>query len=122
MVKPCGIIIDHTEMNMCESPSQVFVFLLRVCDGYWSHFNIIGYDCACEFEPFLQSLAKKGNVAADKLRSELTYLVDKFHCTKHKSKTCMPLENNPESKFHPGLTTFRNIHGVNTESAEQAFK
>lgn len=122
IVKPCGIIVDHCEMYTCESPSQVFTFMLRVFDNNWDHINYVGYDRACEFHPFLNNLAKKGNVAADLLLKEVDFLVDTFHCIRHKARTCMPLQNNPECRYHPGLDRFNAIRGVNTESAEQAFK
>lgn len=32
----------------------------------------------------------------------------------------MPL-NNPECRYHPDLDRFKDIHGTNTECAEQAF-
>ena len=35
--------------------------------------------------------------------------------------TCMPPDN-PKCKYHPTLEEFSEVHGVNTECAEQAFK
>ena len=110
--KPCGIIVDQCEMYTCESPSQVFAFLLRAYDDKWNHINYVGYDRACEFEPFLKNLAKKGNVGAEVLLQEIEYLVDTFHCIKHTARTCMPLENNPDCKYHPRLKKFENIKGA----------
>lgn len=95
--------------------------LLRVCNDQWDRINYIGYDRGCEFEPFLKNLAKKGNVAAKKLLKEFLYLVDYFHCIRHKKITCMPLENNPECLYHPRLPKFKDIWGVNTQCAEQTF-
>ena len=122
LVRPCGIFVDYTEMFTCESSSQAFTFLLRFCSWNWNRFQYIGYDRACELHPFLKNLKKGGNVAADEMLNHLKFLVDIFHCLKHKKSTCMPLENNPKCKYHPRLPTFKDIHGANTECAEQSFK
>ena len=122
MIRPCGIVVDFTEMFTCESPTQVFIFLLRTCSKNWSRYTYIGYDRACELHPFLKILSRKGNVAADELLSHLQFVVDLFHCKKHKKDTCMPLENNPRCKYHPGLPEHSSIAGVNTQCAEQTFK
>ena len=49
------------------------------------------------------------------------FMVDLFHCNKHTEPTCMPPDN-PKCIYHPSLPAFSEIHGVNTECAEQAFK
>lgn len=52
IVQPCGIIVDYAERLTCESPTQLFIQLLRLkCD---SNINLkyLGYDRACEFEPY----------------------------------------------------------------------
>ena len=46
-------------------------------------------------------------------------MVDLWHCNKHKEITCIPYDN-PQCVYHPKLSKFREIHGVNTECAEQA--
>ena len=120
LVKPCGIIGSITEMFTCESSSQVFSFLLRTLHEH-PRIRYIGYDRACELEPFLQNLKKKGNPGAELLLQQVEFLVDIFHVIRHVNPKCMPLENNDQCQFHPGLQKFAEIHGVNTESAEQVF-
>ena len=61
IVRPCGVIVNVTEMYTCESMTQMYLFLLssfaRGKDV--QHLKILGYDRACGLEPFLQNLAKK---------------------------------------------------------------
>ncbi len=126
LVRPCGVIIDFAEMYTCESPTQVMVFLLRVCSKNWKRFKYIGYDRGCELKPFLVNLAKKGNEGAKLLLSNLKLAVDIWHIIKHVREECMPLKledgsYNPKCEFHPRLPKFSEIHGANTESAEQTF-
>lgn len=120
MVKPCGIITAVSEMYTCESSSQVFAFLLRTLSEC-AAINYIGYDRACEFEPFWKKLAAKGNPGAQLLLNKLEFLVDIFHVIRHVNRKCMPLEDNSECRYHPHLPRFSNIHGVITEVAEQVF-
>ena len=81
--------------------------------------NYVGYDRACDLQPFLCNLSKKGNVGAKILLDHVKFLVDIFHVTKHKEECCMPA-NNPRCCFHPHLEKFKEIWGTNTESAEQS--
>lgn len=119
MVRPCGIIIDHAEMLTCESPSQLFVQLLRLkCDSD-AKLSYLGYDRACEFEPFLRNLLKKGNEGAKILLNDMSFLVDKFHINGHTTPSCDI--DNPLCRYHPDLPRFGDISSVNTECAEQAF-
>ena len=48
-------------------------------------------------------------------------MTDNFHVAKHTEPCCMPPEN-PLFKYHPSLPYMSEIHGVNTECAEQAFR
>ena len=63
----------------------------------------------------------RGNKGATLLLKEVKFLVDKFHCLKHTELVCMPLDN-PKCVYHPDLPAFQEIHGTNTECAEQAFR
>jgi len=54
IVKPRGIIIDHREMYTCESASQLFVQLLKLIDDHGDKLKYVGYDGACEFQPFVE--------------------------------------------------------------------
>ena len=49
-------------------------------------------------------------------------LVDRFHVSKHTEKCCIPVANNPLCKYNPDLPEFKEVSGVNTECAEQAFR
>ena len=64
LIRPCGIVVNMTEMFTCESPTQVFLFLLRTfvtnTDSV-SRLRYLGYDRACDLEPFLQNQAKRGS-------------------------------------------------------------
>ena len=123
-VRPCGIIACFDEMFTCESPSQVFYFIFNSFGQNAESFarlKFLGYDRNCDFHPFMRKLSKRGNKGATLLLKEVKFLVDKFHCLKHTEAVCMPLEN-PKCVYHPDLPAFKEIHGTNTECAEQAFR
>ena len=66
-------------------------------------------------------LTKWGSLGAKILLDHVKFMVDLWHCEKHKETTCMP-PGNPDSLYHPHLPQFAEVKGVNTESTEQAFK
>lgn len=124
LIRPCGIVISMSEMYTCESPTQVFLFLLRTfvhdTDSVL-HLRYLGYDRACDLKPFLVNQAKRGSAGAKLLLERVKFLVDTFHCEKHTEPSCMPPDN-PKCEFHPSLPEFEEIHGTNTESCEQGFR
>ena len=111
-------------MYTCESPTQCYVFLYttfgRSLDDL-ARLKYLGYDRTCDLHPFLKNLMKKGSLGAKILLENVKFMVDLWHCNKHKEATCMP-PNNPQCIYHPNLPSFAEIHGVNSECAEQAFK
>lgn len=118
IVKPCGIMVSAQEMLSCESPSQLFIQLLRLhCDSP-VEVKYLGYDRACEFHPFLRNLSKKGNSGAEQLLS-LKYLVDRFHVKGHTTPECDL--NSDSCQYHPDHPDFAELLDVNTECAEQCF-
>ena len=62
LVRPCGVIINTTEMYTCESPTQVYLFLVmtfaRANDIDRLHY--LGYDRAYDLHPFISNLEAKG--------------------------------------------------------------
>ena len=124
IVRPCGIIVNITEMYTCESMTQMYLFLLGTfaCGKDIDHLKLLGYDRACGLEPFLQNLAKKDIYSAKYLLKHTKFLVDRFHVKGHTEKGCLPPANNPDCKYHPDLPAFSEVSDVNTECAEQAFR
>ena len=124
LVRPCGVIVNFAEMYTCESPTQAYIFTFttfgRSVDDL-KRLKFLGYDRSCDLHPFLKNLRKKGSKGAGILLDNVKFMVDLWHCNKHKELTCMPPDN-PRCKYHPNLTKFSPVHGVNTECAEQAFK
>ena len=59
IVRPCGIIVNVTEMYTCESMTQMYLFFLRTFAHGKDiiHLKYLGYDRACRLESFLQNLA-----------------------------------------------------------------
>ncbi len=61
-VRPCGIVVNFTEMFTCESPTQMYLFLVftfaRGRD--FDRLRYVAYDRACDLHPFLINLEKKG--------------------------------------------------------------
>ena len=108
-----------------ESPTQVFLFLLRTFCGDVQNIQrlrYLGYDRACSLVPFLKNQAEYGSAGAKLLLDNIEFLVDIFHVTKHTERVCMPLEDNPECLYHLHLPKFEQIKHVNTESCEQGFR
>ena len=124
LMRPCGIIVNFTEMYTCESPTQAYIFLFSTFGRTYTdlgRFKYLGYDRACDLHPFLKNMKKKGSKGAKVLLDNVKFMVDLWHCNKHKELTCMPPDN-PKCIYHPTLPVFSEVHGVNTECAEQGFK
>ena len=124
LVRPCGIIVNFSEMFTCESPTQAYVFIYTTFGRSLTDLTCLkylGYDRACDLHPFLMNLSKRGSMGARILLDHVKFTVDLWHCEKHKETTCMP-PGNPNCKYHPHLPQFNEVKGVNTECAEQAFK
>ena len=53
-VRPCGIVVNFTEMFTCESPTQMYIFLVftfghsRDID----RLKFVAYDRSCDLHPF----------------------------------------------------------------------
>ena len=108
LVRPCGIIANFTEMYTCESPTQAYIFIYTtfgrsLCD--LERLKYLGYDRSCDLHPFLRNLQKKGSLGAKILLDHVKFMVDLWHCNKHKEPTCMPLDN-PKCVYHPHLPIF----------------
>lgn len=124
LIRPCGIVVSMTEMFSSESPTQVFIFLLRTFCGSVSdvkRLGYVGYDRTCDLVPFLRNQAKNKSAGAQVLLDNVTFLLDIFHANKHTEPQCYP-PSNPQCLYHPKLDRFSAIQGVNTESCEQGFK
>ena len=123
MVRPCGVIVNACEMYTCESPTQVYIFLITTFarGRDIERLRYIGYDRACDLHPFMRNLSEKGAYFATWLLRHVSFLVDSFHVRNHTEACCMPPEND-RCEYHPSLPKFAEIHGTNTECAEQAFR
>ena len=123
LVRPCGIFVNTCEMYTCESPTQVYLFLIMTFarEQDITRLKYLGYDRSCDLHPFFENLESKGAYFAKWLNSKVTFFVDSFHVAKHTEPCCMPPQN-PDCKYHPSLPHLRKIHGVNTECAEQSFR
>lgn len=123
LVRPCGIIVNFCEMFTCESVTQAYVFIFTTFGHSvddLDRLKYLGYDHTSDLHPFLKNL-RRGSVGAKILLSNIKFMLDLWHCSKHKEPTCMPPDN-PQCKFHPTLDNFSEVHGINTECPEQAFK
>ena len=62
MVRPCGIVVNFSEMFSCESPTQMYIFLVfTLAHGKdIDRLKFVAYDRACDLHPFLCNLDKKG--------------------------------------------------------------
>ena len=61
-VRPCGIIVNISEMFTCESPTQMYTFL-SFTFGHGrdiDRLKYVAYDRSCDLHPFLCNLERKG--------------------------------------------------------------
>jgi len=120
----CGIVVNWAEMYSHESLTQMYLLIIftfgRGKDV--ERLKYLGYDRACGLHPFMQKLAEKNVMFAKYFLKHVHFLVDRFHVSKHTEKCCMPVANNPLCKYNPDLPEFKEVSGVNTECAEQAFR
>ena len=124
LVRPCGIIVNLSEMFTCESVTQAYVFIFTTFGRSLEDLDrlkYLGYNRTCDLHPFLKKLKKRGSIGAKILLGNVKFMVNLWHCNKHREATCIPPDN-PKCKYHPKLEKFSEVHGVNTECAEQASK
>ena len=125
-VRPCGIVVNFSEMFTCESPTQMYIFLAFT----FGHGNDIDrlkyvtYDRSCDLHPFLCNLERKGAYLASFLLRNIKFLGDRFHVEGHTEQCCkLPSDDDPErGRYHPLHKDFNEIRDANTECAEQVFK
>ena len=61
LIRPCGIVVNMTEMFTSESLTQVFLFILRTFSrdiADIGRLKYLGYDRACGLVPYLRNQAK----------------------------------------------------------------
>ena len=112
LVHPCGIIVNTVEMFTCESPTQVYLFLImtfaRGQDN--QRLRYIRYDHACDLHPFVRNLERKGVFFLAKwLIDKVTFFVDYFHVSKHTEPCCM-LPDNPMCTYHPSKKSLSKLY------------
>ena len=78
----------------------------------------IVYDRSCYLHPFLEKLRINNHDIAGRYEA-MRFIVDIFHVEKHTRSKCL---SSKECKYHPYLTKFDDVRGMNTETAEQSFK
>ena len=110
-------------MYTCESPTQVYLFLIMTFGRGQDidRLHYLGYDRACDLHPYLCNLERKGAYFAKWLNRRVQFLVDSFHVAQHTESCCVP-QDNLDCRYHPKLQRFSEIHGINTECAEQSFR
>ena len=77
VVRPCGIVVNISEMYTCESPTQTYIFL---CFTFGHGRDIeclkyVAYDRSCDLHPFLRNLRSKGVYLAPFLLKNVKFLV-----------------------------------------------
>ncbi len=125
-VRPCGVVVNFTEMFTCESPTQMYIFLAFTF-GHGrdiDRLKYVAYDRSCDLHPFLCNLQKKGAYVANFLLKNVKFMVDRFHVEGHTEQCCQPpsVANPTRGRYHPLHDDFVEIREANTECAEQSFK
>ena len=107
IVRPCGIVVNVTEMYTCESPTQMYIFLLLTFGRGKDieRLKYLAYDRACDLHPFLLNLQKKDVPLAKYLLRSVKFLVDSWHVKKHTEPCCQsPTSERPAlSPTSPGF-------------------
>ena len=124
-VRPCGIVVNFSEMFTCESPTQMYI--LAFTFGHTkdiARLKYVAYDRSCALHPFLCNLKRKGAYLASFLLRNVKFLVDRFHVEGHTEQCCqLPSDDILErGRYHPLHKDFSEIRDANTECAEQSFK
>ena len=102
LVRPCGIIVNFSEMFTCESVTQAYVFIFTTYGHSLEDLDrlkYLGYDRTCDLHPFLKNLKKRGSVGAKILLSNVKFMVDLWHCNKHRSYMHAPRQ--PQMQVSP---------------------
>ena len=125
-VRPCGIVVNFSEMFTCESPTQMYIFL-SFTFGHGrdiDRLRYVAYDRSCDLHPFLCNLERKGAYLAGFLLKHVKFLVDRFHVEGHTEPYCKPpsIDDPEKGRYHPSNKEFVEIKDANTECAEQSFK
>ena len=125
-VRPCGIVVNFSEMFTCESPTQMYIFLAFTF-GHGrdiDRLKYVAYDRSCDLHPFLCNLQRKGAYLASFLLKNVKFLVDRFHVEGHTEQCCKPPSDDDaeRGRYHPLHSDFKEIRDANTECAEQSFK
>ena len=125
-VRPCGIVVNFSEMYTCESPTQMYIFL-ALTFGHGRNIDrlkYVAYDRSCDLHPFLRNLDRKDVYLAKFLLKNVKFFVDRFHVEGHTERCCLhPSDDDPERGcYHPANKEFAEIKDANTECAEQCFK
>ena len=124
-VRPCGIVVNFTEMYTCESPTQMYIFLsFTFARGNdIKRLKYVAYDRACDLQPFLAKRQRKDVYLASYLMKHVKFFVDRFHVKGHTEPCCLPpSQTNLNCAFHPDLPEFRAVSLANSECAEQCFR
>ena len=80
-VRPCGIVVNISEMFTFESPTQMYTFL-SFTFGHGrdiDRLKYVAYDRSCDLHPFLCNLERKGAYLAGFLLKHVKFLVDRQH-------------------------------------------
>ena len=125
-VRPCGIVVNFSEMFPCESPTQMYVFLCFTF-GHGNDIDrlkFVAYDRSCDLHPFLRNLRRKGAYLATFLLKKVKFLVERFHVEGRTEPCCSPPCDSDSTIgcYHPLHSDFDKIREANTECAEQSFK
>ena len=124
-VRPCGIVVNFSEMFTCESPTQMYIFL-ALTFGHGRNIDrlkYVAYD-SCDLHPFLCNLEMKGTYLVSFLLKNVKFSVDRFHVVGHTERCCQPptIDDPGKGCYHPLNESFAEIRDANTECAEQCFK
>ena len=97
MMRPCRIIVSHCDIRQRAVPKCLHgsCASAQATEGA---FDNIGYERACELDPFITRLHQRGNAGAADIAKNTQFLMDIWHCEKHSRNTCMPLEDNDDCR------------------------
>lgn len=117
VARPCGIIVNFTEMFTAESCTQVAVLLHQTFKSDFNKLKFVGYDRSCDLHPMLLRLARTQQWAKQ-LLDHTRYFVDRWHCNKHTEPKCD--KESAQCLYHPAV--IEELDGVNGEICEQTFR
>ena len=115
---PCGRVCGATPLAHAESLTQVYALLSCLHNMAPDRLRFVFYDNACALARYSRHAGRAHRTEAAVALSRLTYVLDSFHVANHSACTD---PTNPYYLPEVLRANHSELHGVNSQTAEQFF-